>query len=109
MKYIKEIKEIKNIEGEDIINLSEYLQEFFDKYHIKHKDNSNTTDLFWMVFKNLKVISIQNVMGGINHEDDFNIYSEIAKHLKEIQPKIEKRLGREIRFYFGKEIDIEII
>ena len=86
MKYIKEYNSRNLLE-----ELEDYLQEFFDEFNIvKYRDGeefeSYRTNFYWIT--SYQVIRIE-LLRKID-------YLAIKKHLTQIQPLIEKRLGNKI-------------
>lgn len=102
MKYIKEYNTYDDISP--IEELSEYLQEFLDKYNVPQGSNKNHGNiephegLFWYTF-NVNIGSTPySWFYVVNIPED--IHDDMKAELKRIRPMIEKRMNSQLNIGF---------
>jgi len=99
MKHIRRYDKIDS----KIEELSEYLQEFFDKHNITQvidESKAPSTDFYWIMYPTY--ISICGKTNGIPFYESYHIY----KDLLNLKSQLEKRLSKEIDIIPGFTIDI---
>lgn len=100
---LNHIKEYNSYSVSPIEELSEYLQEIFDKYHIREwdsnmdRDSIELTDIFWTDTNDINELMITTYRGDTPPRFE-ELISDVVKSHKLLQ----LRLGREIRLTFGE-------
>jgi len=110
MRYIKEYMDSK-YEDMVIVELSEYLQEFFDKFGISECIGNDMN--LWRRRNYWKIYGETRLAGGYSKKILINVpnmlqKSEMEAHLRNIRKNIQNRLGYEVYYYFHKNQSIEI-
>jgi len=102
MKYIKEYNEVNDMSK--LEDLSEYLQEIFDKYSILYVDNppyrdniNSNTWCFGRVGKSKLIEPIIQIDFTMVDRDSREQYYTFREDLGDITPQIEKRIGSKLR------------
>lgn len=99
MKHIRQYDKV----DPKIEELSDYLQEFFDKHRITQvidESKAPTSHFYWILYPTY--ITICGKTNGIPFYDQYHLYKDLVK----LKPYLEKRLDRNINIQNGFTIDI---